>query len=310
MSNEQIPIITVTMSTGLQGRGVVQELSKRGKYKIRALTRNPSSKNAQQLAALPNVELIEAELLDYESLKKSFKDSYGIFANTTPTKGLQPLVREHEIEQGKNLINAIRDIKEEGLLKHIVFSSICKAKNPLKNDPAPGHFSSKWDIETYLEVNGLSKLTTIIRPASYFENFDGDLPGLKITETTFPGVVNPNKPWQTIAAEDIGKWTAAIFNNPNRFIGQSINLAGEEMTGKDMAALLGELRGKNAKKVSYKMAPRFLLKLFIHDIGVMADWIERAAYGADLNNLKLIAKEENIQMTSLAEWLKDKQKVS
>ena len=291
------------MATGLQGKGVVSELSKTNKYLIRAITRDPTSQKALALSQLPNVQVVKGDLLDPDSLKECFKDAYGIFGNTTPTKGLRPLVREYEIAQGRNLINVIKEISTKGVLKHFVFSSICKSKDPLKNEPAPGHFSSKWDIENYLLKNQLKQISTILRPASYFENFDGDLPGLKITERKFPGVVNPNKVWQTIAVKDVGTWTTAVFSNPKRFLGKSLNLAGEEMTGNDMAKLLEKVKGTGSPKITYSMVPRLFMKLFVHDIGVMADWIERAQYGADLEELQSIAEEEGIKMTSLESWL-------
>ena len=299
-------IISVTMATGLQGRGVVKQLSKTNKYQIRALTRNPSGTIALELAKLPNVEIFKGDLLDHDSLIKFFDTAYGIFGNTTPTKGWKPLVCEYELEQARVLIAAVKEIKNKGDLKHFVFSSICKAKDPLKNEPAPSHFSSKWDIEEYIRQKELNDITTIIRPVSYFENFDGDLPGLKITKTTFPGVVRKDKVWQTIAVQDVGTWTSAIFNNPARFIAKSLNIAGEELTGDQMAEVLEKNQNVNTKKVEYKMIPRFLMKLFVHDIGIMADWIERTGYGADMNKLKLIAEEEGIFMTSLSKWLKDK----
>ena len=301
------PIIAVTMSTGLQGSGVVKELSKSDRFEIRAITRNPNSEKALALGKLPNVSLFKGDLLDSKSLFNCFENVYGIFGNTTPTKGIRPLVRNYEIEQGRNLINVVKEIQNLGNLKHFIFSSICKAKDPLLNEPSPGHFSSKWDIENYLTLNNLKPITTVIRPASYFENFYGDLPGLRISETSFPGVVSPNKKWQTIAVEDVGKWSNAIFNNPKRFINTSLNLAGEELTGKEMANILQKIRGTKSKKVNYVMAPRFLMKTFVHDIGIMADWIERAGYGANIASLKKIAEEENIVMTKLENWLIDKE---
>ena len=162
-------------------------------------------------------------------------------------------------------------------------------------------------MEEYLITKDLSDITTILRPASYFENFNGDLPGLKITNTSFPGVVRPNYKWQTIAAADIGKWATAAFNNPKRFTKQSINLASEEMTGSQMASLLKEIKGNKSPSITYRMAPRLFMKLFVHDIGVMAEWIERTGYGADINNLRKIANEEGITMTSLSSWLKELQ---
>ena len=54
------------------------------------------------------------------------------------------------------------------------------------------------------------------------------------------------------------------------------------------------------------MIPRVAIKLLEYDIGVMADWIERSGYGADMEKLKLMQNELNINPTSLKDWLKTK----
>ena len=304
------PIIAVTMATGRQGQAVVRHLSKKGLFKIRAITRNPFSKVASELSKLPNVEIFKGDLLDQESLNRGFEDAYGIFGNTTPTKGWTlfrgSMVSDYEREQGKFLIDAVRSAREKGHLKHFVFSSICKAKEPLMNDPAPGHFSTKWNIEEYLISNNLIDLTTILRPVSYFENFYSDLPGINISDTTFPGVVDSNTPWQTIAVDDIGLWTNVVIENPEKFIGQQLNIAGEEMTGNEMAQLLQELSPNIDKQVKYFMVPRNLMRFIEHDIATMAAWIERAGYGADIEELNRLATEFDIEMTPLSKWLHDK----
>ncbi len=54
------------------------------------------------------------------------------------------------------------------------------------------------------------------------------------------------------------------------------------------------------------MLPRQLINLLEHDIGLMANWIERAGYGANLKQLQSLADELHITMTPLAHWLKQK----
>ena len=168
ISSNKRHVIAVTMATSRQGFGVVKELSKTNKYRIRAITRNTKSSKAKELLSLHNVELVKGDLLDPVSLKEAFYEVDAIFGNTTPTKGWKPfrgsIVRSYELEQGFNLINQVKYAYAKGNLKHFIFSSISKAKDPLKNDPAPGHFSSKWDIEEYIEKKGLNKITTILRP--------------------------------------------------------------------------------------------------------------------------------------------------
>ena len=155
------PVIAVTMATSRQGIGVVKELSNTNKYQVRAITRDTNTELAVKAGSLNNVEVVEGDLMDPSSLKKAFEGVDVIFGNTTPTKGWKiyrgSIVREYEIEQGFNLINQVKIAYETGKLNHFIFSSISKPKNPLKNYPAPGHFTSKWDIEEYIKEMGLKK---------------------------------------------------------------------------------------------------------------------------------------------------------
>tara|TARA_B100000945_G_scaffold140812_1_gene112828 strand:+ start:187 stop:1224 length:1038 start_codon:yes stop_codon:yes gene_type:complete len=303
-------VIAVTMATGRQGKGVVKELSKTNKYQIRAITRNIRSSKALKIGSLNNVELVKGDLMDPESLNKAFEGVDVIFGNTTPTKGWKlfrgSIVRSYEMEQGFNLINQVKIAFKKGQLNHFIFSSISKAKDPLKNDPAPGHFTSKWDIEEYIEKLDLMKITTILRPVSYFENFENKLPGCTISKKVFPGIIGKNFKWQTIAVEDIGKWVRGVLSKPKKYKNESINIAGEELTGLEMAMTLQRILSSEGIKTKYQMIPRVAIKLIEYDIGVMADWIERTGYGADMKKLKMIQNELNIVPTSLEDWLKAK----
>ena len=300
-------VIAVTMATSRQGMGVVKQLSQTNKYQIRAITRNIKSTKALELASLNNVKLVKGDLMDPESLNKAFDGVEAIFGNTTPTKGWKlfrgSIVRSYEIEQGYNLINQVKIAYEKGQLKHFIFSSISKAKDPLKNDPAPGHFTSKWDIEEYIQKKDLKKITTVLRPVSYFENFENKLPGYTISKNIFPGIVGKDYKWQTIAVDDIGKWVRGVLSKPEKYKNQSINIAGEELTGLEMAMTLQKIASSERHQTKYVMIPRAAIKILEYDIGVMADWIERSGYGADMNKLKLIQNELNIVPTSLRDWL-------
>ena len=307
------PLVAVTMATSRQGIGVVKELSKTNKYFIRALIRNTKTAKALKLKSLKNVELVQADLLDPESLNIAFEGVEVIFGNTTPTKGWKMLrgsiVRSYEIEQGYNLINQVKSAYNKGKLKHFIFSSISTPKDPLKNDPAPGHFTSKWEIEEYINKMALNQITTILRPVSYFENFENNLPGYSLSKYIFPGIIGKNYKWQTIAVEDIGKWVRGILSKSDEYKNKAINIAGEELTGQEMAMKLENIISSKQIKTKYIMIPRLAIKLIEYDIGVMADWIERTGYGADMNRLKAIEKELNIVPTSLEDWIKSKLKI-
>ncbi len=301
------------MATGLQGASVVRHLSKAGKFHVRALTRNPKKSSARDLSKLPNVEIVKADFLQPETLEKAFCNAYGIFGNTTPTTKWKPflgsMVREFEMQQAHNLLSAVKKVASRGSLKHFVFSSVCRPKDPLKSKPEPGHFSSKWDIEEAIKEIGVRPISTFLRPVSYFENFYSHLPGVQISSNYFPGVVSPNTPWQTLAVDDVGQWTARIFEKPDKFLGDELNIAGEELTGNQMAELLNKIINES-NQVKYRMVPRFLMGLIEYDIAVMANWIERSGYGANLLLLKELASEIDVKITSLEKWLRSKYKLS
>ena len=80
----------------------------------------------------------------------------------------------------------------------------------------------------------------------------------------------------------------------------------EELTGIEMAMTLQTIVSSEGLQTNYVMIPRLAIKLLEFDIGVMADWIERSGYGADMNKLKKIQKDLNIVPTSLKDWLKAK----
>jgi hypothetical protein len=50
-------------------------------YSVRVLTRDPKSKRAQQLASLPNVELLQGTLDNDEHLRKGYAGCWGAFIN-------------------------------------------------------------------------------------------------------------------------------------------------------------------------------------------------------------------------------------
>ena len=60
----------------------ISELTRDGKYEVILLTRNTTSNNAKELAALPHVKLYEGSYTNEENLHAVFKNVYGAFVNT------------------------------------------------------------------------------------------------------------------------------------------------------------------------------------------------------------------------------------
>ena len=73
-----------------------------------------------------------------------------------------------------------------------------------------------------------------------------------------------------------------------------------------MAMKLQKIVFNEGIKTNYVMIPRTTLKLLEYDIGVMADWIERTGYGADMKKLRRIQNDINIVPTTFENWIKSK----
>lgn len=76
------PLVLVWGATGDQGSSVVNELAASGAFRVRAVTRNPDSEKAKQLAALPNVETIKADYLVEDDVLRASQGAHGVFAVT------------------------------------------------------------------------------------------------------------------------------------------------------------------------------------------------------------------------------------
>ncbi|MFQ5979231.1 MAG: NmrA/HSCARG family protein [Candidatus Heimdallarchaeota archaeon] len=232
--------ITVIGATGNQGGAVTRHLVKNG-WPVRAVTRDPSSDRSQQLLALgSNVELAKADLNDSEALESTFSDTYGVFSvqNFWTSGGATA-----ETQQGKNTALAAKNAEVE----HFVYSSVGSAQ--LHTGLA--HFESKFAVEEY--IRELTLPATIIRPVYFMENFLF-FPDLKegLAKGTLAMGLPPDRQPQLIALDDIGGIAAAVFEEPERYIDQALDIAGDEVTMPQVATGFSE---KLSKPIAYQPVP-------------------------------------------------------
>jgi uncharacterized protein YbjT (DUF2867 family) len=213
--------IAVVGATGLQGGATARALLD-ANAPVRALARRIDSDAARALAGL-GADVVAADLDDPESLRAAFTGVDGVFAMTTPGHGQRVDV---EVRHG----HAIADAAVAAGVPHVVYSSVGGAE---RHTGVP-HFDSKGDVEEYLVARGLS--STFVRPVFFMDNFalyatppieDGTL----MVRLSLPSGI----PLQMIAAEDIGAVAAAAVLDPDRVAGGSIEIAGDELTGEQIA---------------------------------------------------------------------------
>ena len=242
--------IAVVGATGAQGSGLVRAIAAHpdGPFTARALTRDPSSEAAQALAALPNVEVVQADTDDEASVERAFADAHGAFCVTFFWADMSA---EHELVQAQNMATAA---KAAGV-HHVIWSTLEDTRRWVTDDRMPTlqgkykvpHFDGKEDADACFREAGVP--TTFLRTAFYWENFiyfgagpsrgeDGMLTlSFPMGESRLPGM----------AAEDIGKTAYAIFAKGDELIGKTISIAGEHLTGAQLAEKMGRAFGEEVR---------------------------------------------------------------
>ncbi|MBD3241998.1 MAG: NAD(P)H-binding protein [Chitinivibrionales bacterium] len=274
--------ILVTGATGRQGGAVARHLLADG-WRVRAFTRHPESEAAKNLQSL-GAEIVHGDLDKPESVRDALEGTYGVFSvQNTWEHGV-----DKEIEQGTRLA----ELASETGIEHFVYSSVGSAED---HTGIP-HFDSKWQIENHIRSLGLR--FTIVRPVFFMENLL--MPDTKrgIDEGTLALGMEPERPMQVIAVDDIGEAVAQIFAEPDRYIGKELELAGDELTGTQMADVLTHTTGHD---VHYYQIPLEQIRSFSEDYAIMVQWFNEHGYHADISRVKQMVP----RVHSLEDWARE-----
>jgi len=95
-------LVLVTGATGRQGGAVIRHMLPKG-WKLRALTRHPDNRSAQELAR-KGVEVVQGDLEDPPSLVRAARSAYGIYG----VQDFWTVGAKHEVQQGKNLADVAK----------------------------------------------------------------------------------------------------------------------------------------------------------------------------------------------------------
>lgn len=247
----QKKIIAVMGATGAQGGGLVRAIlaDPDGEFAARAITRDVNSDKARELAAL-GAEVVSADADDPASLRSAFEGAHGAYCVTFYWAHFQP---EKEIAQARAMAAAARDAG----VKHVIWSTLEDTRKwvPLDDDRMPTlmerykvpHFDAKGEADQVFTDAGVP--TTWLLTSFYWENFiyfgmgpARDAEGrLSITmpmgDARLPG----------IAADDIGRAALAIFKRGEEFIGKRVGIAGDHLSGAEMAAEFSKALGEEVR---------------------------------------------------------------
>ncbi|MBA3673045.1 MAG: NmrA family NAD(P)-binding protein [Gemmatimonadaceae bacterium] len=266
--------IAVAGATGAQGGGLARAIldDPERRFRARALTRDATSPKARALAEA-GAEVVAANVDDPASIERAFAGAYGAFCVTFFWDHMSP---EREGAQAAALA---RGAKAAGV-RHAIWSTLEDTRRfvPL-DDPRMPTLQGNWKVPHFdakAEADGLfAKLgvpTTFLLTSFYWDNFiyfgsgptrgpDGTLAlTMPMGDAKLPG----------IAAEDIGRCAFGIFQRGQELIGKRVGIAGEHLSGAEMAA---KLTRALAQPVRYNDVPADVYRSFgfpgADDIGNM-----------------------------------------
>jgi uncharacterized protein YbjT (DUF2867 family) len=244
-------IIAVVGATGSQGGGLVRAIlnDPKGGFVPRALTRDVNSDKAKELAAL-GAEVVAADVDDVESMQRAFAGAYGAYCVTFFWDHFSP---EGELAQAKAQAQAA---KHAGL-QHVIWSTLEDTRKwvPLNDNRMPTlmgkykvpHLDAKGEANHLFTDLGVP--TTFLLTSFYWDNFIGFGMGPTRGPDGTLAITMPmgDKKLPGIAAEDIGKCAYGVFQSGREFIGKTVGIAGEHLTGAEMAAAFTRALGQEVR---------------------------------------------------------------
>lgn len=301
-------IIAVVGATGAQGGSLVRAIQAdtEGEFRARAVVRDVDSEKARALAEL-GAEVVAGDLDDRESIERAFEGAYGAFCVTFYWAHFSP---EKEAQHARLLADAARKAD----VKHVVWSTLEDTRKyiPLEDGRMPTlmekykvpHFDEKGAADEYFV--GLGLPVTLLATSFYWDNLaqfgmgpkpgpDGNLVfALPMGDAKLSG----------IAAEDIGKCAYGIFKAGDRTIGKTVGIAGEHLTGAEMAASLSRALGRT---VSYQAIPHDVYRSFgfpgADDLGNMFQFYTEFADTFMARRDLAFARSLNPDLQSFDGWL-------
>lgn len=301
-------IIAVVGATGAQGGGLVRAIQAdpSGQFQARALTRKKNSEKALALAAI-GAEVVEADVDDAASLQAAFSGAYGAYCVTFFWDHFSP---EKELAQAAGMAAAARGAG----LRHVIWSTLEDTRRfmPLDDPRMPTlhgkykvpHFDAKGEADAFFVNSGVP--FTLLLTSFYWDNFiyfgSGPAKGPDgVLGITFP---MGDKKLPGIAAEDIGRCAYGIFKAGSAYQGKTVGIAGEHLTGTEMAAAFTQALGQ---EIRYNDVPPDVYRSFgfpgADDLGNMFQ------FKRDFNDAFCAARSVefsrslNPQLQNFAAWL-------
>ncbi|KAJ7306054.1 hypothetical protein JRQ81_010420 [Phrynocephalus forsythii] len=242
-------LVVVFGATGAQGGSVARALLEDGAFRVRAITRKPRQRAAQELKTL-GAEVVRADLDDAQSLEPALTNAYATFLVTDFWEHLN---KEQEVAQGKR----VADLAKRLSLSYVVYSGLEHVQKLTGGRLEVPHFDGKGEVEEYFRAVGVPM--TSLRMPSYFENFltvfrpqkasDGE----DCYELALP---TGEVPVHGMAVADLGPVVVRLMKEPEKYVGKDIGLSTDKLTTAEYAALIAKHSGKTVRDAQVSLSCR------------------------------------------------------
>ncbi len=235
MDKKNPSLILIVGGTGTQGGNVAKELLKHG-HRIRVLTRNRNAAAANYLEQL-GAEIIQGHLGDPASLISVMKDVEALFS----AQYADPNDLSVEPRNTKNMVDAALNAGVQQVIHtSVVGTNIFPRWN--QSQLLTNVWESKYEGEESIRKGGFS-FWTILHPSFFMENFTEPLSSYMMPELKHGklfGVLHHDTPIKLNCGQDTALFARAAFEDPGKFHAKDINIAADELSMKQIAALLSK----------------------------------------------------------------------
>lgn len=258
--------VLVAGATGRQGSAVAQWLLANG-HDVVALSRNLAHPEAMRLMRR-GARLAWASFDDRAALEEGMNGCDCLFLMTPQSAGA-----DAEARYGTTMAEAAAAAG----IRHVVFSSMSGAA---QRTGIP-HLDSKHAIEQRLADLEIGH--TVVAPAFFMEGFTEASHIDRFREGRLVLPYPPGRKLQQIAIADIARFVTLVFENRDRFLGERIAIAGDELSGIEMAATLARVIGR---PIVYEEQPLAAAWASDSILAGTFEHLQRTAPTADVSELR------------------------
>lgn len=251
---------------------------------MRVLTRNSSSKEAQELAKINGVTIHEGNAYDEKTLRQALNGVNGIFINTN---GLA-IGEKAEVYWGIRLFELSREFG----LEHFLYAGLEYASKLGNFQPKYrcSFLDAKGKVVDYISAQPTTPMAwSVLTSCTYMEALSEFL-------RPFPDPIDPTAlvftaPLGTakcplIYLEDYGAYARWIFDTPARSNGLNLHVATEDISWNDVANSFTELTGKKSTYRNVTLDEYFKL-------GTVPNPDAKMGHSADPNDPTLLTYRES-----------------